>query len=86
VTQSHESGIRRSQGAERLLESLAESIIQEAAVRRDDPAGEISPIDIVDTLESKRKRSRRRDRGAFAVQVLGTAVALSGAVTVPAVL
>ncbi|MGH3821992.1 MAG: hypothetical protein ACRDRA_04010 [Pseudonocardiaceae bacterium] len=82
MTQGHESGVRPNPGAERLLEYLAESILQEAAVRRNDPAGEISSLDIVATLESRRKLSRRRDRGAFAVQVLGTAIALSGAVTV----
>jgi hypothetical protein len=86
VTQGRESsGARLNEGAERLLESLTGSIVQEArraAVRRNDPASEVSPIDIVTTLESKRDKSRKRDRSAFAVQVLGTAVSLSAVVIV----
>lgn len=86
MTQGHESSrVGVNEGAERLLESLTGSIVQEArraAVRRNDPASEVSPIDIVTTLESRREQSRRRDRGAFAVQVLGTAVSLSAVVIV----
>ena len=86
MTQGHEpSRVRLNEGAERLLESLTGSIVKEArraAVRRNDPASEVSPIDIVTGLESRRERSRRRDRSAFAVQVLGTAVSLSAVVIV----
>lgn len=86
MTQGHESSrVGVNEGAERLLESLTGSIVKEArraAVRRNDPTSEVSPIDIVTTIESRGKQIRRRDRGAFAIQVLGTAVSLSAIVIV----
>lgn len=80
MTRSYESEARLNRGAEKLLESLPRSILQEAhqaAARRDEATKEVSPIDIIEGLEAKRKQNRRQDRVVFASQVFGTAVALS---------
>lgn len=93
---SYKTDVVLNREAEKLLDSLTGSILQEAqqaAVSRRDTTNArrdkmnndkmnnvVSPIDIVEGLASRRYRSWQRDRAVFASQVFGTAVAVSAVV------